>query len=69
MKTEKRDFSSFLFLAPEASSMCSDDRCARKELYEVLGGNQVDGLPPAPSFRSARFSYLVELFDIDELEE
>eukprot|EP00959_Pyramimonas_sp_CCMP1952_P248085 5185830-Pyramimonas_sp.AAC.1 len=28
--------------------MCSDDRRARKEIYEVPGGDQVDGLPPVP---------------------
>eukprot|EP00959_Pyramimonas_sp_CCMP1952_P142621 2986136-Pyramimonas_sp.AAC.1 len=37
--------------------MCSEERCARKELYEVPGGILVDGLPPVPSF------------GIDELEE
>eukprot|EP00959_Pyramimonas_sp_CCMP1952_P210549 4405995-Pyramimonas_sp.AAC.1 len=48
IKAEQHDFSSFSFLASEAFSMCSNDRCARKELDEVSGGSQVDGLPPVP---------------------
>eukprot|EP00959_Pyramimonas_sp_CCMP1952_P397744 8334125-Pyramimonas_sp.AAC.1 len=39
MKTEKLDFSSLVALASEASFMCSEERRARKELYEVPGGN------------------------------
>eukprot|EP00959_Pyramimonas_sp_CCMP1952_P337667 7071105-Pyramimonas_sp.AAC.1 len=31
--------------------MCSDDRCARKDL-RASGGNQVDGLPPVPVGRA-----------------
>eukprot|EP00959_Pyramimonas_sp_CCMP1952_P439134 9192897-Pyramimonas_sp.AAC.1 len=34
--------------------MCSEERCARKELFEVPGGNLVDGSPQV---------------SIDELEE
>eukprot|EP00959_Pyramimonas_sp_CCMP1952_P237152 4956606-Pyramimonas_sp.AAC.1 len=33
--------------APKAFIPCSDRR-AGKELYEVPGGSQVDGLPPVP---------------------
>eukprot|EP00959_Pyramimonas_sp_CCMP1952_P192336 4021778-Pyramimonas_sp.AAC.1 len=57
--------------------MSSDDRRARRELYEVPGGNQVDGLPPVPVCPSLSgfwtlpsvITYLVELFGIVELEE
>eukprot|EP00959_Pyramimonas_sp_CCMP1952_P138264 2893829-Pyramimonas_sp.AAC.1 len=35
-----------VFRLSEASFMCSEERSARKELYEVPGGNLVDGLPP-----------------------
>eukprot|EP00959_Pyramimonas_sp_CCMP1952_P420382 8805308-Pyramimonas_sp.AAC.1 len=49
-----------------------------KELYKVPGGDEVDGLPPAPvdvsppatvPARGGASTYLVELFGIDELEE
>ena len=33
----------------EAFRLHSEYSYACKELYEVPGGNQVDGLPPAPS--------------------
>eukprot|EP00959_Pyramimonas_sp_CCMP1952_P271754 5682233-Pyramimonas_sp.AAC.1 len=33
--------------------MCSDDGRARKELYEVPGGNQVDGEPPVPILKGS----------------
>eukprot|EP00959_Pyramimonas_sp_CCMP1952_P473319 9501534-Pyramimonas_sp.AAC.1 len=36
----------FSALASEDSFMCSEKPCATKELYEVPGGNLVDGLPP-----------------------
>eukprot|EP00959_Pyramimonas_sp_CCMP1952_P187238 3915147-Pyramimonas_sp.AAC.1 len=48
-KPKNRDFSNFPALASEASFACSDERCVRRELYEVPGGNLVDGLPPVPS--------------------
>eukprot|EP00959_Pyramimonas_sp_CCMP1952_P330377 6917647-Pyramimonas_sp.AAC.1 len=50
--------------------MCTDDRRPREELYEVPGGDQVDGSPPVPVRAGTHGSvYLVELFGVDELEE
>eukprot|EP00959_Pyramimonas_sp_CCMP1952_P429429 8993696-Pyramimonas_sp.AAC.1 len=43
----------FLFLTPEAYSLCSEERGVRTELYESPGGNLVDGLPPVPVSQSA----------------
>eukprot|EP00959_Pyramimonas_sp_CCMP1952_P107369 2244867-Pyramimonas_sp.AAC.1 len=48
MKTEKSSFSNFSALASEAPFTRSEERCVRRELYEVPGGNLVDGLPPVP---------------------
>eukprot|EP00959_Pyramimonas_sp_CCMP1952_P144105 3016882-Pyramimonas_sp.AAC.1 len=42
-------FRVFSALASEASLMYCEERCATEELYEVPGGNLVDGLPPVPS--------------------
>eukprot|EP00959_Pyramimonas_sp_CCMP1952_P363983 7622110-Pyramimonas_sp.AAC.1 len=50
MKPKNRHFSIFSALASEASFTCSEERCVRRELYKVPGGNLVDGLPPVPSF-------------------
>eukprot|EP00959_Pyramimonas_sp_CCMP1952_P269546 5635004-Pyramimonas_sp.AAC.1 len=33
--------------------MCTEERRARKELYEGPGGDLVDGLPPVPSWLRA----------------
>ena len=59
---EKITFSYFREMLPEALSFHAEHSHACQELYEVPGGVQVDGSPPAPV-------YLVELFVIDELEE
>eukprot|EP00959_Pyramimonas_sp_CCMP1952_P443882 9292885-Pyramimonas_sp.AAC.1 len=49
IKTEKRDFSIFSFLSPEAYPLCSEQRGVRTELYQGPGGNLVDGLSPVSS--------------------
>eukprot|EP00959_Pyramimonas_sp_CCMP1952_P053581 1120633-Pyramimonas_sp.AAC.1 len=54
-KSSTRYFSA---LASEASFTCSEERCVKRELYEVPGGKLVDGLPPVPSQRCCRFSAL-----------
>eukprot|EP00959_Pyramimonas_sp_CCMP1952_P399456 8369603-Pyramimonas_sp.AAC.1 len=44
-------FRSFELSLDGAPSMCSEQRCARKELYEAPGGNQVAAVPPRRSQR------------------
>eukprot|EP00959_Pyramimonas_sp_CCMP1952_P287731 6017294-Pyramimonas_sp.AAC.1 len=46
MKTEKNVIFRIFWLSLQK-------RCARKELYEVPGGNLVDGLPPVPNLMCA----------------
>ncbi len=41
-------FRVFWGLLPDSTCMCTEQRRARKELYEGLGGNLFDGLPPVP---------------------
>eukprot|EP00959_Pyramimonas_sp_CCMP1952_P045379 947813-Pyramimonas_sp.AAC.1 len=54
MKTKKCDFSSFSDFAPDAPLMCTEERCAREELYQGPGGYLVDGLPPVPIFDATK---------------